>query len=105
MPKPPVRPYKLRPAARHDLEAIWDYGVTQWSMGRVEAYMDQLFQAFDLLTTHPEITRERQELPQPVRIYRCISHVILYRIADDYIDIIRIRHGRENWYQELMGEG
>jgi toxin ParE1/3/4 len=89
--------YTLRPAAKSDLEAIWDYTAQTWSAAQAETYVRKLFNAFDLLVANPDIARERTEYSPPVHIYRAEQHVIIYHIVANTIEIIRVRHGREDW--------
>jgi toxin ParE1/3/4 len=84
--------YRLRPKAVEDLEAIWLYTAQQWSVDQADLYTQQLTAGMNLLVTQPKIARERTELNPPVRIYPVASHLIIYRIEADYLDIIRIRH-------------
>lgn len=96
--------YRLRPRAVEDLEMIWLYTATQWSIDQAELYIRQLTAGLDFLVAHPEIARERVELNPPVRIHRIAAHLAVYRIEPDYLDIIRIRHGREDWMSDPLGE-
>ena len=91
------KPYRLRPCALDDLEAIWLYTARQWSDDQADIYIRQLTAGLNLLAEQPEIARERPELNPPVRVYPVGSHVIIYQIETDHIDIIRLRHGREDW--------
>ena len=74
------KPYRLRPSALDDLEAIWLYTATQWSVDQADHYIRQLTAGLDLLSGQPEIARERSELVPPVRIHPVASHLIIYRI-------------------------
>jgi len=91
------KPPRFRPSARADLEGIWREGVAHWSPDTADAYIRALLARIDLIAAHPEIARERHEFTPPVRIHPAGAHVVVYRIAEDHIDIIRIRHGREDW--------
>lgn len=100
-----VTSYKLRPAAQQDLENIWLDTARRWSVEQAERYIRQMSADLAALVEFPEMERERTELTPPVRIKHSGSHIILYQIADEYIDIIRIRHGREDWMSNPIGEG
>jgi len=43
---------------------------------------------------------KRTELNPSVRIKTLKSHIILYRIDGETIDVIRIRHGQEDWLSD-----
>lgn len=98
------KPYRLRPRALEDLEAIWLYTATQWSVDQAQLYIRQLTAGLDFLSEQPKIARERSELHPPVRIHPVASHLIVYRIEADHLDIIRIRHGREDWTNDPLGD-
>jgi toxin ParE1/3/4 len=90
-------PIKLTPKAEHDLENIWTYTATTWSVAQAESYIGDLSDTFDLIAHAPLIARERSEFTPPIRIHRHQSHVIIYRMNRDCIDIVRIVHMKQNW--------
>ncbi len=96
-------PCRLRPSAIDDLEAIWLYTAAQWSVDQADQYVRQLTAGLNLLAERPEIARERLELSPLVRIHPVASHLVVYRIESDHLDIIRIRHAREDWEGDLRG--
>ncbi len=99
-----VTGFKLRPAAKQDLVYIWRSTVETWSTDQADRYVRELNDAFKLLVEQPNIARERSELSPPLRVLRSGSHMILYQIAGDHIDIVRIRHVREDWLSDPLGE-
>ena len=100
-----ISSFKLRPAAQRDLAHIWRTTAETWSIDQADAYIRMLNDAFGLLVEHPEMARERDELSPPLRVKRAGSHLILYQIASDHIDVVRIRHVREDWLSDPVGEG
>jgi toxin ParE1/3/4 len=50
----------------------------------------------DRLTQYPRIGRA---IDEPFRVLgiRSTPYLIVYRITDDGIDVVRVRHRRENW--------
>ncbi len=94
----------LRPAARRDLEQIWTAGLTLWSPQACEQYVDGLYGFMVSLTDFPERYRIRHELLGEIRVAPYHSHIILYRIDGQIIDVVRIRHSHEDWQGET-GEG
>lgn len=89
--------YRLTPAAETDLEDIWLYTAYTWSVAQADRYTDALERAFETLLAMPEIARERREFSPPVRVHPSAQHVILYRIEDDHLVILRVLGGRQNW--------
>jgi toxin ParE1/3/4 len=96
-----VRRLRLAPEAKRDIRRIWHEGSARWSAVRADAYVSDLSEVFELLVATPAIVRERSEFTPPVRIYTYRSHVIIFRESDDYLDVLRIRHGHEDWAGDL----
>jgi toxin ParE1/3/4 len=86
----------LRPSAEADLSGIWLHGAASWGVEQAERYADGLFAVFDLLAEFPEMARERAEFTPPVRIHPSGSHLVIYRLAGQRIEIIRILHAHQN---------
>ena len=95
--------YSLRPAAVRDLEEIWSFTAQTWSPAQAETYSRKLFAAFNQIVAEPKIAREREEYAPTVRILPVESHVVIYRLASDQVDIIRVRYGREDWMSDPEG--
>ncbi|MBO6561105.1 MAG: type II toxin-antitoxin system RelE/ParE family toxin [Nisaea sp.] len=89
--------YRLTPRARADLEEIWLYSEETWSAEKADDYIDALTEGFEALLRVPEMARERTELRPPVRIHPLGGHLIVYRILEDHIEIVRLLGGRQNW--------
>lgn len=89
--------YRLTPAANADLEDIWLYTARNWSADQADRYTEALEDAFGALLGMPEIARERHEFNPPVRIHPSAQHVIVYRIQNDRLIILRVLGGRQNW--------
>ncbi|SIS91321.1 type II toxin-antitoxin system RelE/ParE family toxin [Phaeovulum vinaykumarii] len=68
-----------------------------WSVTQAETYIRGLASDMDLLVRHPGIAREHSEIRPPVRLYRSGSHLIIYRIEADWLEVVRIVHARQNW--------
>jgi toxin ParE1/3/4 len=98
-------PVELRPLARTDIAHIHDQGTALFGRLAADAYLLDLFDALDLLGRTPLMARERTELSLPVRIYSFRSHVIVYLARGDVAEVLRVRHGREDWLRELQEDG
>ena len=97
--------YRLTPAAEADLTEIWLYTAENWTVAQADRYMDSLERTFDTLLSMPEIARERMEFEPPVRIHPSAQHIVIYRILEDHLAILRVLGGRQNWQAHLeIGE-
>ena len=101
MAKPTRTDYRLSPAALRDLDAIWDYTAQRWSVAQAETYIRGLTADMDLLVQEPRLARESHLIRPPVRLYRSGSHLIVYRIATGWLEVLRIVHMRQNWVDAL----
>ncbi|WP_027246073.1 type II toxin-antitoxin system RelE/ParE family toxin [Leisingera daeponensis] len=88
--------WRIRPAARADLAAIWRYGQHTWGAAQADAYTDSLFALFDLLADFLEMARERAEFTPPVRIHPSGAHLVIYRLEHGRPEILRILHARQD---------
>jgi toxin ParE1/3/4 len=86
----------LRPAAEADLSEIWLDGAETWGVEQADRYADGLFAVFDLLAEFPEMAREREEFSPPVRIHSSGSHLVIYRLEGQGVEIIRVLHAQRN---------
>ena len=89
----------LRPEAIRDMERVWSDGLTRWSVRQCEACLDGLYEHMLSLTEFPERYRERDEFTPPVRIAPYQSHIVIYRQEAGTLDVLRIRHGSEDWME------
>ncbi|MBK1634375.1 MULTISPECIES: type II toxin-antitoxin system RelE/ParE family toxin [Rhodovulum] len=97
MPASSLTAYRLTPAARNDLEDIWLYTAKRWSMVQADRYTDILEDTFDRLLFMPEMARERPEFDPPVRIHPSAEHLIIYRIEEGRLVILRILGAGQDW--------
>ena len=84
--------YSLSPAARADLESIWDYTVTHWGEAQAEDYTRKIQAACEALSKGTIITRSAEDIREGYRKVTVGSHVIFFRIQSGVVEIIRILH-------------
>ncbi len=90
--------YTLSIEAEEDVIAIFLLGAEQFGVAQAEHYHDELEKTFDLLSTHPQAARIREELTPSVRVHPHASHIILYSVTEsNEVFIIRVRHAHEDW--------
>jgi toxin ParE1/3/4 len=81
------------PAARADMEGVWDYTVEHWGLDQAERYADDLRDA-----CHALVSGQRQGRPVDVRPsylkYLTGSHIIYFRDRGKRLEIVRILHGK-----------
>ena len=57
---------------------------------------------FRLLRQFPELARERDEIVPPVRVHPHRAHLIVYRVGEDAVEVIRVLHSRQDWQALLQ---
>jgi toxin ParE1/3/4 len=87
-------PVVLAPDANLDLADILLFGLKTWGDQQAAAYEAELDQALEHLGTYPELGRRRDDLGPGYRTYRVRQHVVIYRIEDAAIIVLRIVHVR-----------
>lgn len=93
--------FRLSDKARRDLVRILLEGSQQFGVPQAAKYRDGLWKTFELLERFPLIGVERDEVVDGLRSHPFQSHVVLYRVTDELVDIVRVRHGREDWQSGL----
>jgi toxin ParE1/3/4 len=87
--------YLATPRAITDIEDIWLYSAQAWSLDQAERYVDGLAEALEAIASMPQ--RERLEITPPVRIHPIGRHLVVYRIEDAHVLLIRILGDRQDW--------
>jgi toxin ParE1/3/4 len=83
------------PEADSDLDSIWHYVATKsGSFDIADRFIDSITQRFFLLANHPNIGRARDEdLRLGLRSFPVGEYVIIYRILDEDVLILRVLRG------------
>jgi toxin ParE1/3/4 len=85
--------YRLSPRAEIDLEDIWHYTFTTWSLKQADRYHGAIVEAFEELAA-------RKKTGHPVDIregyfkYRVGAHVVFYRFTPSGLVVVRVLHQR-----------
>ena len=96
MTRTPSPEYRLilSPKAQQDVENILRYTGEQWGERQVATYNDKLTGALEALLANPASGHLTVELPETHRVYPVGSHVIVYRVQNGVIGVLRILHKR-----------
>lgn len=83
------------PQADSDLDGIWYYVATNsGSMETADRVVDSIAARFHILAMHPNIGRTRdQDLRPGLRSFPVGDYVIIYRIQDEDVLILRVLRG------------
>ncbi len=83
---------RLTPAARKDIDSIWQFTAAHWNADQAETYVRALGRAMELLAASPAIGRSLDDIWPGCFKFPTASHVIYYRASADGISVIRILH-------------
>ena len=89
--------YRLSRKAEDDVIQIYLAGVETFGVDQAERYHEGLERTFALLADFPQAAPERLELGGAPRVHPYKSHIIIYRLDDADIFILRVRHASEDW--------
>jgi toxin ParE1/3/4 len=95
--------FRLSKAARQDLIEIHLHGEDAFGEPQADRYLVDLYATFAFLAENPRAARTRAEYDPPVRVYPHRPHIVVYQEDQHGILIIRVRHGREDWYASPHG--
>jgi toxin ParE1/3/4 len=86
------------PEAEVDLDDIWYYVAKQSSSIEIaERLIDSITDGFFLLSRHPYLGRARDEDLRPgLRSFPVGKYVIIYRVQQEDVIILRVLHGSRN---------
>ncbi len=93
--------YRLTREAEADIIEIAEFGIRSWGIRQAQTYHNGLFELFELIASTPEMARQRTELSPPVRVQRYRAHLVMYLIEDGGVLIVRVRHAREDWQEDV----
>ncbi|MCQ8782985.1 type II toxin-antitoxin system RelE/ParE family toxin [Mangrovibrevibacter kandeliae] len=93
--------YRLTDQAAEDVQHIYTEGSRLFGLEQAGRYHARLRQTFEVLAHFPELARERLEITPAVRIHRCGAHVVIYIVDEVDVLIVRVRHGHEDWVNDL----
>jgi toxin ParE1/3/4 len=84
--------FRLTPRAAAHLDAIADHSLEKGGLGQLDQYLRSLNSRFEWLAANPFAGRERNDVHPCYRRFPEGSHIILYIVSDEYVDIIGIPH-------------
>ena len=94
----PLMGHRRTPQADSDLDSIWYYVASKSAGVEIaDRLIDSITDRFFLLASHPNIGRSRDEDLRPgLRSFPVGEYVIIYRIEDEDVLILRVLRGSRN---------
>jgi toxin ParE1/3/4 len=85
--------YEITRRALRDIEEIWDYTISKWSVKQAEGYTDGLFSCFDSIADGDMAGKPIDHVRSGYRKASYGKHLIFFRVAaGGIVEIIRILH-------------
>jgi plasmid stabilization system protein ParE len=88
-------PVKVSKVFILDLDDIYQYSIDTFGIRQAELYENEIWKLVEGLSTNWPLFSECRHLPTKYKMYRWIileSHLIIYRITDKEIQVLRIVH-------------
>jgi toxin ParE1/3/4 len=93
--------FVLKPRAQADLDEIWDYTAERWGQEQAETYTRQLWRNIQAIADQPSLGRGCDEVRAGYRLFPSGSHILLYRLHEDGIEVVRVLHERMDHERHL----
>jgi plasmid stabilization system protein ParE len=88
---------RYTPRARGDIESIWYY-LNERSPSSAANVVKAIYAGVQFIADHPEASQRAEHPDIRVRVVRRYRYKIFYRIIDETIEILHIRHSsRRPW--------
>lgn len=86
--------YRISVKATEDIEKIWLYTYSNWSLEQADRYINLIFDEIEYLADNPESGKDFSHIRKNYRRSKVKSHLIFYRTIDKNsdIEIIRVLH-------------
>jgi toxin ParE1/3/4 len=84
--------YRIKPEAERDLIAIWQH-IAADNAEAADEFLDSLHRASQTLAENPRAGRARNDIARGFRYFPSENYLILYRLADESIEVVRYLHG------------
>ncbi|NQZ08868.1 MAG: type II toxin-antitoxin system RelE/ParE family toxin [Algicola sp.] len=86
----------ISPAAKEDLQNIYDYGKGNWGVVRATKYLFHIKSKFSYLQSNPQGCAVRNELLPGIRCLPVKNHNVFYQFESQQVEIIRVLQGRQS---------
>ena len=94
----------LTKAAVSDLQSVRSYTLETWGPEQEQHYLDELWKKFEQILADPQRWRRRDDLFPGCQIAAQGKHVILFRVQDTVLEIVRILHGAMDYPRQIQDE-
>lgn len=82
----------LSPQAEEDITDILQYTITQWGEAQAYTYLGVVKDTISTIRDYPKMGHGRSGLPAVYKIFPAGKHIVVYRVEDTTIYILRVLH-------------
>lgn len=82
-------------------QSIRSYTMETWGPEQEQRYLDELWKKFDEILIDPKRWRRRDDLFPGCQLAAQGKHVILFRVKDTVLEIVRILHGAMDFPRQI----
>ena len=94
--------YRISIHAEKDIDDIYAYSLLNYGLSQADEYLVSLYGCFDMLTTHPYIGTEVNEVLEGAYRHIHKEHVIYYELSLKPLLILRVLGGRQDPLKQLI---
>jgi toxin ParE1/3/4 len=88
---------RISALADSDLDRIYAQGVERFGEAAADEYLNEIRSKFALLLAFPLSNMLRDDIRPPVRLQHHKGHVIIYRVDEEHVSIVRVFSRFQNW--------
>ena len=86
--------------AEQDLIQVWRH-IARDDPKAADRVLDELERRSNLLSWYPEIGRKRPDIALDLRYVPSGNYLILHRVVEQHVEVVRYVHGRRNLRQVI----
>jgi toxin ParE1/3/4 len=92
---------EISTVAKSDLRDAFVCGLEKYGRVAAHRYLDELLNRIGTLSEFPLRYSERKDIDPPVRVIPHKGHVVLYRVGEDQVAILRVVSRFRDWSHAL----
>lgn len=87
-----MKPYKVAPRARRDLQDAWFYSKERWGRSRAESYIRDLTASMARIAENPMLGQDYGHVRPGYRKHPAGSHMLFYEVRAGIVVVVRVLH-------------
>lgn len=88
--------------AKADLDDIYVYGLQKWDEIQADSYLELLDDALTNLSKNPFMGKQARQLPEGYKSFRVGRHLIIYRVEETTIYVLRVIGDRMDIAKQIL---